>query len=208
VAGFGQSALYHLDPNKADQLMVYIPSLRRIRKLSATDSQDPVMGQDIIYDDTEGFMQKLSPTRYPYTYELMADREFLLPAYTLDGAEYVSSKEIELRNMKFERRPIYVVKMTQLDPNYVYSSRIFYIDKETFDFFHIENYDQKNRLYRTYDRNYSFFPEMGMTSWCGGLAVMKDFVDIHSTISIDTYQIPAAWNREDVSLQGLLKQAK
>ena len=49
MAGMAQSALISLPPDKADQLMIYIPSLRRVRKMSSTDSQDPVGGQDLIY---------------------------------------------------------------------------------------------------------------------------------------------------------------
>lgn len=207
VAGTVQSALYFTDPDKADQLMIYIPSLRRIRKMSATDTQDPIMGQDQIYDDTEGWSQKLSPERYPYKYEILEEREFLVPAPTLDGAEYISTEGLEFRNMKFERRPLYVIKLTQQDPNYVYGHRIFYVDQETFSFYHIENYDQKGRLYRTFDANYSFFPEMGATTWSGMLELMRDHVDKHSAL-FQSYQLPAFWSREDVNLKGLMQKAK
>ncbi|HEX9156809.1 MAG TPA: DUF1329 domain-containing protein, partial [Syntrophales bacterium] len=87
VAGVYQQALYSNDQNTTDQLMLYIPSMRRVRKMSATDTQDPVMGQDQIYDDNEGWMQKLSATRYPYKYEVLEEREYLVPAATADGAE-------------------------------------------------------------------------------------------------------------------------
>lgn len=207
VAGTVQSALYFLDKDKADQLMLYIPSLRRIRKMSATDTQDPIMGQDQIYDDTEGWSQKLSPNRYPYKYEILEEREFLVPAPTLDGAEYISSEGLEFRNMKFERRPLYVIKLTQLDDNYVYGHRIFYVDQETFNFYHVENYDQKGRLYRTFDANYSFFPEMGASSWSGMLELMRDHVDKHSAL-FQSYQLPAFWNRDDISLKGIMRKAK
>ena len=52
-------------------------SPNEIRKMSATDSQDPVAGQDLIYDDAEGFLQKISPTRYPYEYRILEEREYL-----------------------------------------------------------------------------------------------------------------------------------
>jgi len=207
VAGAAQSALYYLDINKSDQLMMYLPSLRRIRKMTSTDSQDPVMGQDQIYDDNEGWMQKLSPTRYPYTYEVIDEREFLVPATTVDGSQYVSSEGLEFRNMKFERRPIYVVKLTQQDSNYVYGHRIFYIDQETFLFYHNEYYDQKGRLYRSWDGNYGWFPEMGQFAWCGMMLVMKDHIDLHSGVQ-QPYALPAFWDREDVSLRGLVRKAK
>jgi len=204
VAGTAQSGLYYLDPALPDQLMVFIPSMRRVRKLTATDSQDPIMGLDQIYDDNEGWMQKLSPTRYPYKFEVLEEREFLVPAPTLDGAEYISSKFGEFKNVRMERRPIYVVKLTQQDPNYVYSYRIFYVDRETFNYYHVENYDRKGRLYRTWDGNYGFFPEMGAFGWAGPLILMADHVDTHSTCQ-QPYQLPAVWTRKDVSLEGFMK---
>ena len=207
IAGAAQDALYYLDSEKADQNMMYIPSLRRIRKMSTTDTQDPIFGQDVIYDDTEGFQQKLSPTRYPYKFAVVDEREFLLPACSWDGSEYISSEGVEFRNMKFERRPTYVVQMTQLDPNYVYSKRIFCVDKETFLYYSIENYDQKGRLYRTFDMTYGWFPEMGMFSGLGTVLLMRDHIDLHSGVH-QPYMLPAFWGREDVSLRGLVKKAK
>ena len=207
VFGTYELALYFNDQKSADQLMLYIPSMRRVRKMSATDTQDPVMGQDQIYDDNEGWMQKLSPTRYPYKYEVLEEREYLVPAATVDGAEYISSKGKEFRNVRMERRPIYVVKLTELDPNYVYGHRIFYIDAETFNFLHIENYNQKGKLYRTWDGNYGWVPEMGMFSWSGSLILMRDHIDLHSGVQ-QPYQLPAAWGRSDVSMKSLTSQGK
>ncbi|MBI5014816.1 MAG: DUF1329 domain-containing protein [Deltaproteobacteria bacterium] len=207
VAGTYQQALYYLDPSSADQLMLYIPSMRRVRKLSATDTQDPVMGQDQIYDDNEGWMQKLSPTRYPYKYEVLEEREYLVPAPTIDGAEYISSKGAEFRNVRMERRPIYVVKLTELDSNYVYGHRIFYIDAETFNFYHIENYNQKGKLYRTWDGNYGWFPDMGIFAWAGMLNLMRDHIDLHSGAQ-QPYQVPAFWGRADLSVQSMSSKGK
>jgi hypothetical protein len=207
VAGVCQSALFYLSPDRVDQLMLYIPSLRRVRKMTATDAQDPIAGKDAIYDDTEGFNQKLSPTRNPYKYEVLEEREYLIPAPSWDGSEYISSKGYEYRNVKFERRPMYVVKMTQLDPNYVYSYRILYIDKELLLYTHIENYDRKGRLYRTWDMNYSFFPEMGGASWHGSFINSRDYVDKHSSLNV-FYEFPAFYSREDMSLAGMIKREK
>lgn len=204
-AGMTQESIYFLDPNKTDQYMMYIPSLRRVRKWTATDSQDPIAGQDLIYDDKEGFLQRLSPTHYPYKCEILEEREYLVWAPTVDGAEYVSSNGMELRNVRMERRPIYVVKLTQLDPNYVYRQRIFYVDKETFLYYHIANYDQKGRLYRTWEQNYGWFPEMGMFSWHGSWILMRDHIDSHSCLGL-YFQVPSFWNRENLSLEGFIKQ--
>ena len=135
------------------------------------------------------------------------EREYLVPAATADGAEYISSKGKEFRNVRMERRPLYVVKLTQQDPNYVYGHRIFYVDAETFNFLHIENYNRKGKLYRTWDGNYGWFPEMGMFSWCGSLILMRDHVDMHSGVQ-QPYQLPAAWSRGDMSMKALTSQGQ
>ncbi|OPY76808.1 MAG: hypothetical protein A4E65_03061 [Syntrophorhabdus sp. PtaU1.Bin153] len=206
IAGVVQTALFYREPDKADNLLLYLPSMRRVRKMTSTDTQDPVMGQDIIYDDSEGFGQKLSPTRYPYKFEVVEEREFLVPAPTLDGAEYITSpdKGLEIRNVRMERRPIYVVKLTQLDPNYVYGHRIFYIDKETFAQYHVANYDRKGRLYRTLDFHYAFEPQMGMLHWGGSVVLYADHVDLHSGIQ-QPYLLPAVFERRDVNIEQFMK---
>ncbi|MCX5831963.1 MAG: DUF1329 domain-containing protein [Deltaproteobacteria bacterium] len=196
--GTAMSALYYLDSNKADQLMAYVPQLRRVRMLSSSDSQDPVQGQDLIYDDSEGFLQKLSPTIYPYEWKVLEETELLLQVF--DGTEYVTKKGLEMRNVKFMRRPVYVIEGRQLDKNYVYSKRVFIVDRENFLFYEISNYDQKGRLYRTFQGGYEFEPDMGVFHLGGVLNLMKDHVDLHSNI-VWQYQIPAFWGRKGVSLE-------
>jgi hypothetical protein len=176
--GMAVSTIAYSPVEKLDLNLAYVPAIRRVKKMSATDTQDAVGGQDQIYDDKGGFGQKLNPKFYPYKFELIGDREYLVPTYTWDGSIFVTSKEKELRNYKFERRPTYVIQLTQLDPGYVYSKRIIYMDKELFQIYRVENFDQKGRLYRTTETQYAFTPEMG-----GVLAHFvqaRDHVDLHS----------------------------
>jgi hypothetical protein len=200
------NSVAYLDPNKIDQLMMYVNVLRRIRKLSGTDVQDQAVGQEITFDDFEGFNRKFSPKRYPWKFELIEEREYLVPACDQDGSIYLSKKGLEYRNIKFERRPIFVIKLTQTDPNYIYSHTILYIDQETFLYHHIENYDQKKRLYRTVTSLWSYFEDMGMfTLWQG---VLRDYLDLRSDLSLN-FGFPAIWiNREHVNLQSLIKGVK
>lgn len=207
IAGVTQGGAYYLDADKFDQLMLYIPAMRRVRKMTATDTQDPIIGTDNIYDDSEGWFQKLSKKRYPYKYEVLEEREYLVPAPTWDGSCYISKKEkYAFKGLQFERRPIVVLKLTQLDPNYVYSKRVLYIDREHLIFYMNQSYDQKGRLYRDFSVNYGFEPEMGMLTWSGSLILQRDHIDTHSTI-MQPYQIPACFDRSAVSMQGIMKKA-
>ncbi|MFH0730402.1 MAG: DUF1329 domain-containing protein [Pseudomonadota bacterium] len=208
VAGMTQFATFYIDPKKLDSLLMYLPSMRRLRKMSASDSQDPVGGTDAIYDDNEGFLQKLSPDIYPYKYEVIAEREYLMPAPSIDGAEYIMSPEkgLGVGNVRMERRPIFVVQLTQLDKNYVYSKRVIYFDAERFQLYNSENYDQKGRLYRSWFNPSSFVPELGAGFQGGAVQCWRDYIDLHTTMRQDVCHLPAYWTRGDLSPQTLLNQ--
>jgi len=195
----------YLDPDKYDQMMLYINALRRVRLLSATDIQDAIGGADYAYVDNNGLGQKLSTTIFPYKNEIIAEREYLVPFSTWDGSEYMNEKG-EIYNLEWERRPMYVVKMTQLDKNFVYSYRIVYIDKETGLLTHVENYDQKGRLYRSTVGQRPFIPEFGKFGFGCGLA--RDHLDLHTSWT-NGYSVPAPWlTRANVSLRGLVVKGK
>jgi len=200
------SILYYINRDHYEQFLLYINALRRIREMTATDSQDAVGGQDGTYDDGDGFSQKISPTRYPFKSKVIAEREYLVPAPTWDGSVYMTSKGLEYHNLKFERRPVYVVQLTELNKNYVYSKRILYIDKETFMLFYTECFDQKGRLYRDTLSIETFVPEMGMLLHCDVIA--RDHIDLHST-RLNFYTLPAMWvTRKDINLRGLVSKGK
>jgi hypothetical protein len=201
--GTAVALVSYIDPDHLDSWMVYVNVLRRIRKMSASDTQDPVGQWDIIYEDQQAFNQKLSPTRYPYKKEVIDEREYLVPFATVDGSPFIRSKGMEMHNFEFERRPTYVVKLTQRDKNYIYSKRILFIDKETFMIYHGEYFDQKGRLYRTLDPTQYFNPEMGLFFEYYWFA--WDHLDLHSTIGMN-YNFHAPWvGRRQTNLRSLVK---
>jgi hypothetical protein len=199
--------LLYADRDTWDYWLIYINTLRRIRTMTTSDTQDSVGGSDSIYEDREGFSQKLSPKRFPYQFKIVAEREYLVPFATWDGSTYVASQGLEIRNVEFERRPMYVVELTQMDKNYVYGRRVIYIDKETFLLHYIANYDQKGRLYRDSHTLYAFIPEMGYLM--GLFCFYRDHIDLHSTIGGMYYFLPAPWvGRDDVNLSTLTTKTK
>ena len=202
--GNAYSLTKYTDADKANNGMVYYNMIRRIRKISASDSQDQLIGSDACYDDDSGFSQGITRSSFPFEVKILEEREYLVPALTLDGSPWFDSKEKFLyKNIKFERRPVYVLELKELDSNYIYSKRILYIDKETFSLFLTMNYDQKGRLYRTYSIFQAFLPKMGLLTWFQDMQL--DFIDTHSTIE-DSMGYPAPFlNRRDLSVRRLMK---
>ncbi len=194
------------DPNKMDPTLMYLPQMRRIRKMSSTDTQDPI--GDSSHDDTSYFSQKVTPKRYPYKFDIIEEREYLLPWSYNTGTAWIDSKNgYALRDVGFMRRPCYVLQMTQLDPNYIYSKRVYYIDKEAFLPGWGEFYDQKGRLYRTYNATRIFFSDTGQIIAHGAPAWQVDFRDTHSTCQV-LVLLPANHTRRQFNMENLIRRGK
>lgn len=191
-SAYGQAigGTQYLDPLNWDSNLLYLPGFRRVRKMSATDTQDIQPGFDNTTDDTMGFQAKMSPDIYPYEYKVLAEREYLVQAHDIDGAWYLTSPEkgCERVNTKWERRPMYVVELTQLDKSYVYGKRILYIDKETFMIHSSLKYDQQGKLFRSSDFVNQFIPEAGIVN-ANVWDLQKDHIDTHSRI-VRSFVIP------------------
>ncbi len=198
--------LHYDDPEKMDPMMIFIPTLRRIRKMSATDTQDPL--GDITFDDLNHCTQKITPTKYPYKFDIIAEREYLMPIAVNTGKAWIDSKNsYELREVQFMRRPCYVLQMTQLDKNYVYGKRIIYLDKENFFCQLSANYDQRGRLYRSQMYTHIYMPEIALLNAFGTHTLQFDHIDLHSTFQVQ-FGLPAAFQRKDISMQELVKKGK
>ena len=193
------------DPYKMDVWMLYLPSLRRVRKMGVTDTQDPQ--GDMTYDDTNFISQKVTPEKFPYKFSV-EEREYLLPFANNTAKSWIDSKSgYAWRDLQFQRRPTYILTMTQMDPNYTYSKRVYYIDAETFQPIFGVFYDQKGQLYRSYVVPYSFFPECGQLTSYGQPALQSDYIDQHTTFQMLVY-IPASWDRRYFTVEHLIKYGK
>jgi hypothetical protein len=202
--GNSYHATFYNDPMKGTNLLVYVNFLRRIRKFSSTDSQDKMGAADIAYDDVSGFSQDMRPDRYPYEYRVVEEREFLVPAYDTQAADYLDSGDrFKWKGRTFERRPMWVVEMKQLDRNYIYSKRVAYFDQETLLAPLWEAYDQKGRYYRSIESQFYLVAPMGIYN---SRDHNLDWMDVHSTMGFfPTY--PALWlSREDLSPKNLMRQ--
>ena len=195
--------LFYGDSRKDPTFMAYVNLLRRVRKLSSSDRQDQAVGQDICFDDADGFAQALNPDRYPYDFQV-EEVEMLTPAYTTEGTSCFDSKEkYKWKNLKFERRPMYKVTMTQKDPNYIYSKQDRLHRRESFLLTASDLYDQKGRYYRNFYNLWGFVKPMGYFNYFN--AFTNDYIDEHSTLTIG-YGYPALWlTRQDMSLRSMMK---
>ncbi|MBW2369734.1 MAG: DUF1329 domain-containing protein [Deltaproteobacteria bacterium] len=199
--------LKYQNPKKNNIFLFYTTMTRRVRKLSSSDTQDQSIGSDSAYDDVLMFDQKYRPDLYAYDVKLLAETEILIPAYSHDGSEYADSTAgFQWRNVRMERRPVWVIEMDQQDTSYIYSKRIIYVDRETYVPLLSENYDQKGRLWRTMQICWAFIPEVGQyTYW---QTWQYDYIDVHTTLDTNWEWLPADTDRSQFSPKKLMRMVK
>jgi len=158
IAGFTGVKTRYVKPTMGDSLVTYIPSMRRIRRLSGTNTQDPLMGSDYTWDDWRGFWIKLHDEAYDLKAEYIGEEIQLVPAFTTT-AKWVGSQP----HMYWSKRPGYVVDFS-VGGKYSYARQRLWIDKELFCLNAKNVYDRKERLWKKYYSLYNWMPESGLYS--------------------------------------------
>ena len=102
------------DVNKQDYFVAYLPGLKRLRVLSGSDAQDPILGSELCWDSWAVEWQKQpSKKLFPNEYKILGQRIILQPIYPttpalkIEGEQYIT---------KWEKRPVWVLEIKALDP--------------------------------------------------------------------------------------------
>lgn len=169
--------------DKTDEFLLYIASMRRIRKMSGRDTQDPLFGSDLLWDDYNMFWQKLSSTEFPNDYNMLPAREMLIPTFidyqfpeNRETAGYTdynvdeSGGQVFLNFGSWQRRWVYMLEITSKDRAYVYGKRIIANEPEACVQVQADFYDQTGRLWRSWIRDYNLTED--------GVGTMEDLIDI------------------------------
>jgi hypothetical protein len=206
--------------DKPDEFLLFIASMRRIRRMSGRDTQDPLFGSDLPWDDYNTFWQKLSTTESPCDYKMLPPREMLLPTYvsydwpndraTGGYTDYnidESGSQTYVHYGTWQRRWLYAIEVIEKDPAYLYSKRALVIDPESSESLQTDLYDQTGRLWREWVRDYNLSEK--------GEGVMEELIDIvdhintHRTVlDFKGVKNPRWVTRDYADLRFLSKKAK
>ena len=102
------------NPGKDNDQWIYLPSLKRVRRIAASEGSGSFMGTDFSYDDISS-----------------ADRKVALDNHKI------------LREEKFKGGDCYVIESVPKDSGYQYSKMIQWIDKGNFVTHKVELYDKR-----------------------------------------------------------------
>jgi hypothetical protein len=161
----GASALTfrYLAPNDPDDTYMYLPELRRVRRVSVANRSDAFWGTDIDLDSTWGFAAKVSY----WSFRLLAEKEILAAVHSgqygsreawcapADGSTGV--RAFLPCNVNWEKRPVYVVEGLPTGySQYAYSKRILYVDKDFWNMAFSETYDSGGELWKVWFNIFNF----------------------------------------------------
>jgi hypothetical protein len=153
LKGVGFTYYRYLDPARQDDSWLYLPSLRRVRRLSTAQRSDALFGQDTDVDSYYGYSGQPAWMEWKY----LGEKEILAVRH----AEHFPVKWADppadwAFDDVWEKIPAYVVEGISKLPQYAYSKRILYIDKEIFAIPYSDMYDKAGQLWKIWINDVKF----------------------------------------------------
>ena len=133
------------DPDKQDDMWMYITSLRRVRRMSTSQRWDKIPGgTDLPYDALTGFQGK--PTNYEWRY--LGKKELLCPRQPKDSLQEIKKKPMCAVDQLYQRVNTVVLEYKPKEHMVAPISRaVMYLDPEMYACFYVEFFDKKGRPY-------------------------------------------------------------
>jgi hypothetical protein len=152
LKGVGALGNRYIDSAKQDDSWLYLPSLRRVRRLSTAQRSDALFGQDTDVDSYYGYAGQVSWMDWKY----LGDKEVLATVHAEHFPVKWDEKVDWAWNDNWEKRKVYVIEGTSKLPQYAYSKRVLYVDKETWGITYSDIYDRSGELWKIWINDVSF----------------------------------------------------
>jgi len=146
LKGVGGINYRYIDPLRQDDLWLYLPSLRRVRRLSSAQRSEALFGQDIDVDSYGGYAGQIPWFKWrflgkkPMLASLHGERLPPEPCKDDGGMTFCESWEV--------RPEVLIIEGTPRADAYAYSKRLIYIDHETFFIVYTDLYDRGGELWK------------------------------------------------------------
>ncbi len=163
--------------NEDDQVNSYLPTQRRVRRLSAKERADSFMGTDFTFDDFAVFSGRV----FDFKWTFIGQKSILMVANSKHENAKFYGPSSRVPKDRWQIRPCYVVELTPVWEDHPYASRIMFIDMENFESAFASIFDQKNNLWK------SLYTVVQAPQNIPGTptAIDKSVVDWRASIAID-----------------------
>ncbi len=139
-----------LDQAKNSDTWVYVPDLRRVRRISSAQRTDSVAGTDFTVDDLRSF-NGVPPQ---YEWSCLGEQRVLAPmnvkglAYPYDDNYNFGPYGFSFASDRFELRDAWIVRFDPKNEDHPYHHKDIWIDKETYEPLYSAAYDRRKELWK------------------------------------------------------------
>ena len=141
VAGTKLLIFYNSDDLAEEQGWMYVPLLRRVRRVATTMRTDSFLGSDIMIEDFLGYTGRVKDMEWTFK----GERNILLPVYRHDMVNHADRKARKhdykfvdfhghsgcFPNVPWQTRKVYILEGVPKRSDHPLSKRFFYIDAQT-----------------------------------------------------------------------------
>jgi hypothetical protein len=156
---------------KNDDTWVYVPTLRRVRRISTAQRTDAVSGTDFTFDDLRSFAGIIPQ----YEWECLGERKILAPmntkvkAYPYEKDHNFGPYGLSFADDRWELRDVVVIRFIPKNSDHPYHHKDIYIDKQTLTALYSFAYDQKEELWKIIWHNKRWSEDTALTGeWYPG----------------------------------------
>jgi hypothetical protein len=172
--------------SKNDDTWVYVPTLRRVRRISTAQRTDAVSGTDFTFDDLFSFNGVVPQ----YTWECLGEMDIIAPMNTKVMAYPYSSDHnfgpygLSYADDNWELRHALKFRFTPRNADHPYKFKDIYIDKNSMEPMYSFAYDRKGELWKVLWHNHRWSGNDNFTEYEGweGVPEPRDLVVVSDTI--------------------------
>ncbi len=135
---------------KNDDTWVYVPTLRRVRRISTAQRTDAISGTDFTFDDLRSFAGIVPQ----YEWECLGEMDMIAPTntkvtgYPYDPDHNFGPYGLSFADDRWEMRKAVKIRMIPKNDDHPYHHKDIYIDKQTVKALYSFAYDQKEELWK------------------------------------------------------------
>jgi hypothetical protein len=155
---------------KNDDTWVYLPTLRRVRRISTAQRTDSISGTDFTFDDLNSFAGIVTQ----YNWECLGEMDILAPsntkvkAFPYNRDHNFGPYGLSFADDRWEMRKAIKVRFTPSNPDHPYHHKDIYIDKDTLNALYSFAYDQKEELWKIIWHNKRWSEDQLTPDWYTG----------------------------------------
>jgi hypothetical protein len=135
---------------KNDDTWVYVPTLRRVRRISSAQRTDSIAGTDFTFDDLRSFAGIVPQ----YEWQCLGEMDIIAPvntkvrAFPYDRDHNFGPYGLSFADDRWEMRHAVKVRFIPKNRDHPYHHKDIYVDKQTFSSLYSFAYDQKEELWK------------------------------------------------------------